>query len=346
MAYKNPKGGGWYADWRECGKRKRKYMANKTLAMQFEAQKKLRVMRGEVGITDGESVTLKEFYNRYHQTHTMINKKPSTQESEPFNLTRLMEIMGSTQMADITSEMIEKFKAIRLGEVKPSSINRTLAILSNVFSKAILWGVISGSNPLRHVKRFPENNSRTRYLSKDERMTLLSGMSGQMNDIVQVALNTGMRSGEIQKMRRRDIQFANKVIAIPDQKNNEYSHIPMNNACCAILSKYRDLGDGEFPFGWDFNDTFTIRVKKLGIKDFRFHDLRHTFASCLVMSGVDLNTVRELLRHKNLLMTLRYAHLTPGFKHSAVERLDTYWTPTDIDDEELNLQVIKNKQVK
>ena len=78
-----------------------------------------------------------------------------------------------------------------------------------------------------------------------------------------------------------------------------------------------------------FRKSFFTALNKSAIINFCFHDLRHTFASWLVMSGIDLNTVRELLRHKSLQMTLRYAHLAPGFKQAAVERLDTYWTPDE-----------------
>ncbi len=140
-------------------------------------------------------------------------------------------------------------------------------------------------------------------------------------------------------MRRKDINFSNNVLAITDQKNSETPYLPMNRICREILSKYSDLADNDQPFGYDFSSTFDRVIfrtrKKLREKDpncsllqnFHFHDLRHTFASYLVMNGVDLNTVRELLRHKSLKMTLRYAHLSPGFKQAAIERLDTYWTP-------------------
>ncbi len=341
MAYNNPKGKGWYADWRLPGsRRKRKLMPNKALAEQYEAQQKLKIMRGEVGIAYSEPVTLREFYNRYSERHSAINKKESTRSTEPFMMVSINKYLGDFRMVDITPETVEKFKAQRLKEgVRPSTVNRSLTLLSNMFNKAIEWNVINVANPLRKVKRFKENNVRVRYLSVEEISLLLDYSDGVLKDIILIALHTGMRRGEIQKLKRRDINFANNVIAIPDQKNNETSYIPMNGVCRKILSKYRDLGDDEQLFGYDFSSTFERLIyrirKKLKEKDpactlfqnFHFHDLRHTFASYLVMNGIDLNTVRELLRHKSIKMTLRYAHLSPGFKQAAVENLDTYWTP-------------------
>ncbi len=138
-----------------------------------------------------------------------------------------------------------------------------------------------------------------------------------------------MRRGEIQKIRRKDINFSNSVFAITDQENGETSYLPMNRVCREVLSKYWDLADNAQPFAHDFSSTFDRIVKKLDIPNFHFHDLRHTFASSLVMNAIDLNTVRELLRHKSLAMTLRYAHLAPGFKQTAVERFNTHWTPEE-----------------
>ena len=331
MAYPNKKDKGWYADWRLPNrKRRRKLMPNKALAEQYESQQKLKIMRGTVGIVESEPVTLREFFNRYFERHTKINKKASAQVTEPFMMRGINKHLGDMRLTDITPEVIEKFKAKRLEEKRnPATVNRGLGLLSNIFTKAIEWEVIHTANPLRKVKSFKVNNTRVRYLSRDEITQLLGATKGVLRDIVQIALNTGMRRGEIQKLRRKDINFSNNVFAITDQKNGETSYLPMNRVCREVLSKYRDLADNAQPFGYDFSSTFDRIVKKLEITNFHFHDLRHTFASSLVMSGIDLNTVRELLRHKSLQMTLRYAHLAPGFKQAAVERLDTYWTPDE-----------------
>ena len=136
------------------------------------------------------------------------------------------------------------------------------------------------------------------------------------------------------KLKWRDIDFRRQIIYIYDSKNGERREIPANETAINTFISVRKHPKSDWvfvkengePYG-DLKKSFFTAVQKSGIKDFHFHDLRHTFASHLVMGGVDLNTVRELLGHKSLAMTLRYAHLSPNFKKQAVEvltkRIDT-----------------------
>ena len=143
MAYPNLRGKGWYADWRvPGGRRKRKLMPNKALAEQYKAQQKLKILKGEVGVVESQPVTLKEFWNRYYKSHTEINKKETTRYTEPFMMASVLKHLGNLRLRDITPEMIEKFKAERLKNVKPTTVNRSLTLLSNIFNKAIEWSVI------------------------------------------------------------------------------------------------------------------------------------------------------------------------------------------------------------
>lgn len=140
-----------------------------------------------------------------------------------------------------------------------------------------------------------------------------------------LALNTGMRRGELTSITWSDVNFHTKTVTIRAgyAKSAKARHIPLNSEALEVLKVYRKQSD---PEGRLFN---VVSVKKswnalataAGLSTFRFHDLRHTFASKLVMAGVDLNTVRELLGHADIRMTLRYAHLAPEHKAAAVEKL-------------------------
>ena len=148
-----------------------------------------------------------------------------------------------------------------------------------------------------------------------------------------------MRKGEIQNLKWGDLNFSEgqEKITVRLSKNGEMRYIQMNEAVIKTLvgirkhpeSPYVFCGEDGHPY--NFQKSFETARKNSGILRFRFHDLRHTFASQMVMAGVDLNTVRELLGHKSLEMTLRYSHLSPDHKARAVRvldaRMDTIWSP-------------------
>jgi integrase len=188
------------------------------------------------------------------------------------------------------------------------------------------------------VKLFKVPAKRIRYLEKEEIDRLLAHCCEHLKPIVIVALHTGMRKSEILGLKWHDIDIKRNIIHLLDTKNREKREVPMNEVVQKTVIgvlKHPDSQyvfckkDGE-PYG-NVRKSFFTAVTKAGIINFRFHDLRHTFASQLVMSGVDLNTVRELLGHKSLEMTLRYSHLSPDHKKRAVDilgkRMDTFWTP-------------------
>ena len=270
-------------------------------------------------------------------------------KADKHNIKKLKEFFPGKLLTEITPHLVEQFKAKRIEEVicvkneqnksvSPTTVNRQLTCLKSIFNKAITWGKFEGHNPVKGVKFFKENNQRLCFLEKDEIVKLVSNSQEPLKSIIIVALNTGMRRGEIMGLKWRDIDFKREIIYLFNTKNGEKREIPINeNVKTALIgtrkhpqSEYVFIKENGQPYG-DFKKSFFTACKKSDIKGFRFHDLRHTFASHLVMSGVDLNTVRELLGHKSLAMTLRYSHLSPSHKKYAVDilgkNLDTFWTP-------------------
>lgn len=152
--------------------------------------------------------------------------------------------------------------------------------------------------------------------------------------LVITGLNTGLRKGELFNLRWPDVDLVGAQLTVRGDgaKSGQTRHVPLNTEAAAVLQSWRTsttADDYVFPGRADSGDGRLDNVKKgwlalvnaAKLEAFRFHDLRHTFASKLVMAGVDLNTVRELLGHADLTMTLRYAHLAPEHKAAAVEKL-------------------------
>lgn len=178
---------------------------------------------------------------------------------------------------------------------------------------------------------YREDNSRTRFLSEDEEARLLAECQPHLYRVVVTAIHTGLRRSELLSLCWNNINFEHRLVTVEAaySKNGEARSVPISLRLTQILEPIRIAalnapvflnGDGK-PYR-DVTTSFNSAVRRAGILDFTFHDLRHTFASRLVMRGVDLTTVKELMGHKHIHMTLRYAHLSPGHKHSAIAVLD------------------------
>ena len=236
------------------------------------------------------------------------------------------------QLSDINAWEIEKWRNKRLSDgVKPATTNRQINTIKGCLSRAVEWGAID-SHDLSKVKTLTVDNSKVRYLSKDEEARLRENLQTCDTDFLEVivilALNTGMRKGELLSLDWNHVNFDNKILTVDFQnaKSGNTRHLPLNTQAFNALKLWQQETDG---IGFVFKDKNNAQLKdfpyvwgalldEAQITNFRFHDLRHHFASKLVMSSVDLNTVRELLGHSDLKMTLRYAHLAPEHKAAAV----------------------------
>jgi site-specific recombinase XerD len=245
--------------------------------------------------------------------------------------------LGDRPLRQVVAGDVQRHIAKRLTEVRPASVNRELAFLKRTYNVAIADGLLE-TNPVRQVKLLKENNARVRYLTDEEEIRLRAEMGETHWAVVALALNTGLRRGELFALRWDAVDFTANVLTIPRTKAGRARHVPMNAAVRAILgareSRLRSpyvlpsaKGSTMLDAHNFINRVFTPARKRTGIEDFRWHDLRHTFASRLVMRGVDLRTVQELLGHTDIRMTLRYSHLSPAHLLAAVERLPQ--TPTD-----------------
>ena len=266
-------------------------------------------------------------------------------------LSHMLEIwkkwFGNLPVKELNQQKVEKFLAERMEEkhLSPATRNRHLAHLSSVFNRGKEWGLII-DNPAQGIRPLRENGARTRFLDKEEIQLLLNAASKEFRPILMTALHTGMRKGEILKLMWSDVDFKNRLITVTESKSGKKRMIPMDNNLCETLrtlpARFKrgyvfpsPVKDGKPRFG--VQRQFGSAVKKAEIENIRFHDLRHTFASHLVMNGVDVMTVKELLGHASLTMTMRYTHLAPDHRLRAIKTLDSaYLTDTKTDTAEIS----------
>jgi integrase len=217
-----------------------------------------------------------------------------------------------------------------------AAVNREMSCLHHLFTKAFEWEMVEQS-PFDRGKslRLKENNKRLRFLTEDEIPTLLDACPEYLRRIVICAINTGMRRGEILSLKWDQVR--NGFIYLSKTKTNEPRQIPINDDLELLFKEIRK--DQHLTSKHVFTNTgkqvraiersFRGSLKRAGIQDFRFHDLRHTFASLVLMKGGSLKDVQELLGHKTMTMTLRYGHLTQEHKRKAVNLLNGLTSDVD-----------------
>jgi integrase len=242
---------------------------------------------------------------------------------------------------EISALHLEKMKGeLRREGLSLGSIEHCLKLFRQIINKAKLWGLYEGENPIKGVKIPNAQNGRIRFLSYEEARRLLEALkkiSAQVHDMALISLHTGMRAGEIFNMKNYDIDLENGIIDIPDSKNKQSRKVFMTEGVKAILKDRAKGKPMEYIFKsskggrvMEVSDSYARVIERLGfnegIKDRRykitFHSLRHTFASWLALQGEPILNIKELLGHKTLEMTLRYAHLVPDQKREAVARME------------------------
>jgi len=259
-------------------------------------------------------ITLGEFGERYME-YAEANKRSWLRDEQMLN--HLCAFFGKEKpLPEITPMQIEGYKLQRRGKIADSTVNRELALLKRMFNLAITWDLYLGLNPVRKVKFFREFNVGLRVLSPEEEERLLQNAIPYLQDLIRFALNTGLRIGEIFSLRWSCVDLKKGILAVFASKTQTIRESPMNSETRKVLDawKLNKKNEGVFynpqtgkPFV-DLKTGFALACEKSGISGVTWHTLRHTFASRLVNSGVDIVTVKELLGHSSIIVTMRYAH--------------------------------------
>ena len=281
--------------------------------------------------------TLDELIDRYI-AEVLPGKKSAKDQKQ--QLLRWKQLLGGTKLSALTPDRILKAQheirkqITRTGEpVSNATVNRYHAALSHVLQVAdISYGWIEG-NPMRRVQKLKEPQGRVRCLEVDEQKDLLDACAKSANPylltIVLIALTTGMRKNEIMGLKWKDVDLERQIALIEEPKNGQRRTAHLLPEVVVRLSKLNEKTGKTSAYLFpgrsnlkpmDVKKSWYRAIEHAGLKNFRFHDLRHTAASYLAMDGASVPQIAAVLGHRNHQMAARYAHLSDASTKSIVEK--------------------------
>jgi integrase len=333
------RGNSYVIEYRDRGKTKRetigrKGIVTKTMAREILRTKEQQVKRGEYDLLDSKIPTLNEFAIDYLQHVRDVAKKRSWKRDEGI-LKHFKSIFGDRKLSEISSKDIDDYKNARLLKVESATVNRELSLLRHLLNLAKRWKKFFGINPVSEAGLIAVNNQIERILTLEEEQKLLECSNPNLRVILICALNTGMRKSEILTLKWDNVDLDNNIITIQhtNTKNKKIRRIPINSVLRKLLLEQRlKSGGSEFVFlSADGNPykredslkkAFNGALRRAGIAELRFHDLRHTAATRMIEHGASVVAVSKILGHADLKTTMRYAHPEDSLKE-AVESLSS-----------------------
>lgn len=327
------------------------------MAKEELARKKAAVLETRLNPTKARKSPRFDVFTKDYLTWVHANCKPLTVDRVRQTLARFTAFIGPKRLDEVTPWHLEQWKKLRKDAGKaPGTVNIELLTLKSVFSKAKAWGKLS-EHPGSTVKLLQNPRQKVRFLNEEEETRLLAVCSLALRRVVQIGLLTGFRRQELATLRPEDVDFERGLVSVAAYyaKNGESRTLPIGPRLKAVLQEalttsgsaqtvlVNDLGRPWYldTLSWQFRAA----CQKAGIGSLGPHVLRHSFASRLVTSGIDLSTVRELMGHKNIGMTLRYAHLSPHHKRTAMETLEArFSTPSPVSFHNTPLTPLSRKQ--
>ncbi|MHC4139166.1 MAG: tyrosine-type recombinase/integrase [Planctomycetota bacterium] len=325
----------WWTSFRHEGKRIQQSLdtTNKKLAQTIEAKIRTELVEGtyfekRMGHNKSFNALMDKFMKEYAPTVSV-----NMQRAYKCYLKNLSRFFGNPRLDSMKPKFIAGYKVHRRGEeASASTINRELYMLSRAFSLAVKeWEWLS-DNPVSKVTKEKECNERDRWLSPEEEKELLSNCPGWLRDIIVFDLHTGLRQDELLSLEWSRVSFTRRTILIEKTKNGKPKTLPFNTIALDILekkSKVRSVtndlvflsGNGTKINRHNLWRAFKKVLEDVGIENFTFHDLRHTFATRLAQNGEDIYKVAKLMGHKDIRMAQRYAHHCPESLRSGVDVL-------------------------
>jgi len=298
----------------------RKPSMTKTMARAILNDIERKIKLGEHKLVDAIIPVLNEYAKEYIAFQRDVKQIRSHDRTRTC-IEHCCGFMGHKKLSDITADDIDLYKQQRLSKgIKQNTIARELQVLRNLFNHAYKRDKFFGKNPVAESGLPTFNDKKERVLTRDEEASLLKACPDHLKDVIQIALNTGMRRGEILGLAWDWIDLDENIIILPQThtKTNESRKVPINDTVRRILLQRKlKSGGSEFVFpseesksghiDW-LKRSFKTACRNAQIEGLRFHDLRHTAATRLVEAGTPLHAVAKLLGHSTVRVTERYSH--------------------------------------
>ena len=323
------KNGSWWARYYVDGKEVREKCDNKTQAKAIYAKRLVEIREGRY-FPKAKIVkpTFKDLTGDYLAYADLHHKRKGD------DLPRVetwLEAFGSTIAEDVKLSQVEQVMARLKDEgMEAATIARRLVVLKAIYNRAFREDRIE-KNPIARVRPPKFDNRIVRYLTPEQEERLFQALPLRLHPIVTVALHTGCRQGELLRLQWGDVDFGSGTFLVREAKSGESRRVMMNSQVQTVLIGMPGRNNPGGPVftnvlgkpmdGGGLRKEFIEAVKRAGLDPFRFHDLRHTFASRLAMNGANDRTLQTLLGHKSQTMILRYAHLGPTHLWNAIEGL-------------------------
>ncbi|MFH1310460.1 MAG: tyrosine-type recombinase/integrase [Candidatus Omnitrophota bacterium] len=341
MATLRKKQNAYFIDYRINGKRVRKAVGkSKKIAELALKDLEVKLAKGSLGFIKKDS-SLQKLFDEF-ESYCKTNLAPSTRKryrAITDNFKRFLEAEFSylEKVSHFAPKIFEDFKRFRKDEgTHNRTINSELVVMRMMFRLAVQWHYAE-KNPTDGVSKLkvPQKVA-PRFLSEEECQKLLTNCEKWLYPVFYMFLSTGLRKSELENLEWRDIDFDRKKLKIVAKddwapKTNE-REIPINENLQNLLKKHKKtVNSSKYVFpGEDGNKIFKNRLlrriktlaRRLKLGDINVHTLRHTFASHLVMKGVDLTTIKQLMGHSDIETTMIYSHLTEDHVNNAVDKLN------------------------
>ena len=271
-----------------------------------------------------QRILFKDIAQKYWLIH---GKTTKSAEKLIYQYNKIVEYFKDKQAHQITTEDIQIFYNYMSEKDSPSTANHYLATIKAIFNKADKLGIYTGRNPCKGVDKKENNPPREKYLTKEEIRKIITEAPARLKPIIACALMTGMRRGEILNLDWQDINFETNIIYIHTSKSGKQRKIPMISSLKNVFLQLGPQKTGKIFSISTPAFRFAIRkyLNTLGLEDFRFHDLRHSFASLFESETSQTMALQEIMGHSNANLTKRYTHLSSQHLTKSINTLDPFF---------------------